>query len=317
VLQRVPGAGPGLRLAVGAILRNEGPYLLEWIAWHRVLGVDRFFLADNRSDDGSGPLFAALDRAGIVDRLDFPGAPGEPPQLPAYAEILRRHGADADWIAFIDADEFLTPAPPLASLRPPLAALAARRDVGAVAVNWAVYGSAGAATARPGLVVERFPARERQDALVNRHYKTILRPRAYAGLHATPHLFRLGAGFRAVHADGAPVAALYDDDRQGLSRRVLWAPLRLNHYVVKSREEFLRRKLPRGRATKPERRTADFFAAHDLNAETEPVAGWLAAATRAEIRRLRARLRAAGFSGAEPALLPPVAAGRPQARLRP
>jgi hypothetical protein len=308
LLQRAPGAGPGLRLAIGAILRNEGPYLLEWVAWHRVLGVDRFFLADNRSDDGSGAFLAALDRAGIVDRIDFPGTPGVPPQLPAYAEILRRHGGRADWIAFIDGDEFLAPAPPLAGLRPPLAALAARADVGAVAVNWAVYGSDGEDAARPGLVVERFPARERQDTLINRHYKTILRPRAFAGLHATPHLFRLAPGFRQVHADGSPLAALYDDDCQGLSTRVLWAPLRLNHYVVKSREEFLHRKLPRGRATGPGRREPGFFAAHDLTPETEPVAPRLAAATRAEMQRLRGRLRAAGWTGAEPALLPREAA---------
>ena len=42
------------RLAIGAIVKNEGPYLLEWIAFHRVVGVDRFFIADNASTD-EGP----------------------------------------------------------------------------------------------------------------------------------------------------------------------------------------------------------------------------------------------------------------------
>jgi hypothetical protein len=296
------------RLAIGAIFKNEGPYILDWIAHHRALGIERFFIADNDSSDETSPTLTALARAGIVEHLPFPSVPGRPPQPAAYDAILRQHRGEADWIAFIDADEFLAPAPPLAGLRPPLAALAARADVGAVAVNWAVYGSAGEDAARPGLVVERFPARERQDTLINRHYKTILRPRAFAGLHATPHLFRLAPGFRQVHADGSPLAALYDDDCQGLSTRVLWAPLRLNHYVVKSREEFLHRKLPRGRATGPGRREPGFFAAHDLNPETEPVAPRLAAATRAEMQRLRGRLRAAGWTGAEPALLPREAA---------
>ena len=161
--QRAPGA-EALRLAIGAIFKNEGPYILEWVAYHRALGIDRFRVADNGSDDGSTGLLAALDRAGVVDHIPFPGAPGQPPQLPAYAEILRRHGPQADWIAFIDADEFLWPAPPLRSLRPVLAALDRLPGVGAVAVNWAIYGSAGHEQARPGLVIERFPARARHES---------------------------------------------------------------------------------------------------------------------------------------------------------
>ena len=97
------------RLAIGAIIKNEAPYLLEWIAYHRVLGVERFFIADNGSTDGGSPLLAALDAAGLVRHLPFPDRPGERPQLPAYRAILAAHGHEADWIAFIDADEFLAP----------------------------------------------------------------------------------------------------------------------------------------------------------------------------------------------------------------
>ena len=75
--------------------------------------------------------------------LPFPGRPDGRPQLPAYAAILARHGSDADWIAFIDADEFLVPAAGLASLPALLAGTCADPLVGAVAVNWALYGSAG------------------------------------------------------------------------------------------------------------------------------------------------------------------------------
>ena len=306
----------GLRLAVGAILKNEGPYILEWIAYHRVLGVDRFFLADNGgsgsvgtggSEDGSTALLAALDRAGLIDRIPFPGRPGEPPQLPAYAEILARHGDDADWIAFIDADEFLLPAPPRCSLRPILAALANQPAVGAVAVNWTVYGSSGETCARPGLVVERFTARDCDYSPLHRHYKTILRPRAFAGLHDTPHLFRLRPGSQAIHADGRPVQPS-PGALPGVSASVVLSPLRLNHYVVKSREEFLRRKLPRGRATRPEAREPAFFTAHDRNVVADPVPAWLVEATRAEKRRLLVRLWLAGWFRGEPALLPEAAA---------
>ena len=98
-----------IRLAIAAIFKNEAPYILEWIAFHRFVEIDHFFIADNNSDDGTTELLAALDRAGIVTHIPFPGKPDEAPQLPAYREIMRRHKNDADWFAFIDGDEFLLP----------------------------------------------------------------------------------------------------------------------------------------------------------------------------------------------------------------
>jgi len=35
-------------LAVTAIYRWEADYLREWVAFHRLVGVERFFLYDNR-----------------------------------------------------------------------------------------------------------------------------------------------------------------------------------------------------------------------------------------------------------------------------
>ena len=60
-----PDASPetseaGLRLAIGAIFKNEGPYILEWIAFHRAVGVDRFFIADNASDETIGAISRVL-----------------------------------------------------------------------------------------------------------------------------------------------------------------------------------------------------------------------------------------------------------------
>jgi Glycosyl transferase family 2 len=296
--------GRRLVLAVGAIFKNEGPYILEWIAFHRAVGVSRFFIADNGSDDGSDELLAALDRAGVIRHIPFPGRPGEPPQLPAYAEILRRHRSEADWIAFIDADEFLQPAPPERSLLPALAGLDRVADVGAFVVNWAVYGSGGETEARPEPVIERFQSRARRGAGINRHYKSIVRASACAGPEENPHNFRLHRGFRTVHADGTDLE-LFRPPETGKSSMVRWAPMRLNHYVVKSREEFFERKRRRGRATKAdELRAASFFDDHDRNEERVPMAPWLISASRAGKNRILAELRAAGWASPEPPVRP-------------
>ena len=94
-----------------------------------------------------------------------------------------------------------------------------------------------------------------------------------------------------MHADGSGVVDAPGLPR-GLSARTVWEPLRINHYVVKSWEEFYWRKRPRGRATRWDRpRDAAFFAAHDRNEVTDPAPAWLVRAAEEEDRRIEAALR--------------------------
>ena len=185
-----------------------------------------------------------------------------------------------------------------------------------MAVNWALYGSAGQTAAEPGLVIERFAQRAAAALPAHRHYKTILRPAAFAALHDTPHLFRLHPGFITVHADGSLLQPVPGPRRFGMSRAVPWVPLRLNHYAVKSREEFFGRKQPRGRATGPDRRGAGFFARHDRNDEADPMHPALVQATLDGMQEIRAQLAVTGWDGAEPPLRRPVPASEFEERDR-
>lgn len=283
---------PSLRLAIGSIVKNEAPYLLEWVAYHRVLGIDRFFVADNASDDGTTQLLAALHAIGVVDYFSFPGTPGHPPQLPAYSQIMTRLGAMADWIAFIDADEFIYPTDDARSVEPFFSALGP--SVGAVVLNWAIFGSSFRKEPSEGLVIERFTRRARTELSTNLHYKTVVRSEAFRGVGSNPHLFRVKEGAWTIQADGFGVVD-HPEKGPGLSDRLVWAPLRLNHYVVKSRAEFDRKKVPRGRATMSNAYRDDrFFRGHDRNEVVEPMAGWLVDATREGVSALKDRLRSAG-----------------------
>lgn len=38
-------------LSICAVIKNEGPYLEEWIEFHRIQGVEHFYLYDNGSAD--------------------------------------------------------------------------------------------------------------------------------------------------------------------------------------------------------------------------------------------------------------------------
>src|SRR3954451_9880315 len=101
---RPSGTRPPIGVAVCAIFRDEARYLAEWVSFHRLQGVERFYLYDNRSsDDWRSELEPEID-AGVVEVVHFPFVPA---QGRAYEDCLRRHRDDARWIAFIDVDEFL------------------------------------------------------------------------------------------------------------------------------------------------------------------------------------------------------------------
>lgn len=281
------------RVAIAAIAKNEGPYLLEWIAYHRVIGIRQLFIADNFSDDGTSELLSALHKVGVVKRLPFPTLPGQAPQLPAYAKLMKRYRWRADWVAIIDCDEFLTLANGVDSIHDFLKPIEADASVGAVCVNWAMFGSSQQAVPTNEPVIARFPMRAKEDNIYHRIYKTLVRSKAFLQPGLDPHYVVLRENFRAVHPDGSTLRPHHEVS--GLSATPVWSRLRLNHYFVKSKAEFDLIKLPRGRADIADtRRGESEFQQYDLNDVRDPMPERLVAATRAEIENLRGLLREAG-----------------------
>lgn len=281
------------RIAIAAILKNEAPYLLEWIAYHRVMGIEQFFIADNVSDDGTSELLTALDKAGVIRRLLYPGSPGEPPQLAAYDALLKTYGRNADWIAAIDCDEFLTPTDGCTSINDLLAPIETDPTVGAISVNWTLYGSSHQAGPTNEPVIARFSMRAQDGSGINKVYKTIVRTKAYLRPGLNPHYFELHARYRSVQTDGTGLA--WSDGEPGVSAKIVWTRMRLNHYFVKSRSEFDLIKVPRGRADLPNAwRSEQDFVMHDANDLSDPMAEWLVTATGNEMENVRNILHRTG-----------------------
>ena len=74
--------GPARYLVACAIFRDEAPYLAEWIAFHRLVGVEHFFLYDNGSTDDPravlDPLIAERPAGEWVEALLGAGVPAGP-----------------------------------------------------------------------------------------------------------------------------------------------------------------------------------------------------------------------------------------------
>ncbi|MEA2154219.1 MAG: hypothetical protein QOE11_359 [Solirubrobacteraceae bacterium] len=238
-------------LSIGAIFRDEGEYLREWIDFHLGVGVEHFYLYDNDSADEPETLLAPYVAAGLVTLYQ---APGPVAQMRAYAHCAAAHAGASRWIAFVDVDEFLFAPEPDADLRDVLAAYEAHP---ALVVNWVSFGSSGHIERPPGGVLENFTRRGALDHVVpyahlalaggghrplNSHVKSIVDPRAVTGC-SNPHFLQYAGGAAAVDELGRPVHGPF-------SATVSVARLRLNHYWSKSRSEFAV-KMARGRADAP------------------------------------------------------------------
>jgi hypothetical protein len=256
------------RVGIAIIVKNEGPYLIEWLAHHSLMGFDHFYVVNNDSSDNTWPLLQALSQTLPITCFSYATTPGIGPQLPVYEEIVRRHGHEVEWMAFLDADEFLWPSHHPDTVSDLLqATLHANPDVGALALNWATYGSSMKVAEESGLVTERFLHHAPQQHHLNHHFKSIIRMEAFAGF-VCPHSCRLKPGYRYLHTDGTEKRDhFYAGQRNpSLSGDVCWTRFRINHYVIKSYAEYVHRKASRGRAFPEGGPLNDpFFLGHDNN----------------------------------------------------
>ena len=173
------------------------------------------------------------------------------------------------WLCFLDADEFLV----LEHAWTVEAFLAQAGAAGMpIALNWRIFGSSGEVSAGPGLVIDRFVRCGRATEDVNRHIKTlgptsILKDGARVHVHGwvleRPGLFTVDAAGRPVSVEGCTFTA------------PCWHGAWINHYIVKSREEF-EAKRRRGKATharsapdKHDRDYGNYFTPYDRNEEED------------------------------------------------
>ena len=93
-------------LSLCLICKDENDYLPEWLDYHILMGVDRFYIYDNESRVSLRTSLADYITRGWVIVMDIPG---KAVQLFAYDHCLQTFGENTFWMGFIDTDEFLVP----------------------------------------------------------------------------------------------------------------------------------------------------------------------------------------------------------------
>jgi hypothetical protein len=226
---------PSKTLCVVTSARNEGIYLLEWIAYHRSLGVEQFFVYSNNNEDGSDALLAALADAGEIVWLKNDVAPGRRAQTKAlgHAFSMLPSVLDYRWTLVIDLDEFFVIDTNRFESASDYIAWQDVQPVDVMKFSWLVFGSSAQEAWSDQPITERM---SRRLPYIDAHVKSMVRSNQC--IHSPPHypvldirdrpVIRNGAG-QIFEAGKSPAFAAHPDDS------VAW----INHYFLKSAEEFV------------------------------------------------------------------------------
>jgi len=123
-------------------VRNEGAFLLEWLAHHRACGFDHFVVFSNDCQDGTDDMLDRLAHLGWVThrRNDGPYDKGGIQFTAMKTAAKMQDVKAAEWLLPLDVDEFVN----IHTGDHTLAALhRALPDATAITMTWKLFGNAG------------------------------------------------------------------------------------------------------------------------------------------------------------------------------
>lgn len=220
-------------LSACLIAKDECRYLLEWIAFHKAVGFDHFYIYDNDSLDDTRLILTTLQERGWCTYTHWPrSAFPDNPQANAYRHMISHYHQETSWIAIIDADEFVVP---LTSDRVDEVLRNEFSYAASVLCNWRVFGSSGLDEDDGGFCIERFRKSSTVEYHSNKHVKTICRPDLVETAFIHNHYMKSGP---IVLSDGSDMSPARDQ----LTTAPVYGHLQINHYFCKSFVEFMRKR---------------------------------------------------------------------------
>jgi hypothetical protein len=226
-----------MKVALVCIAKNEENYIGEWVNYHTKLGFDKIFIYENDWD-------CNLISENIVKiKINGPRQ-----QIPAYNHFINTYKNEYDWVAFFDVDEFLV----LKKHNNIKEFINDYRDESAIGVNWVFFGDNNQKEINEYSVISRFTKRQLQP---NEHIKSLVNLKNVRTMYVHNH-----------------VGPCVDTNRKRIDNTPFNpnGPIdvaQINHYFVKTKEEFIK-KINRGRADTGTYRDGSDFEKYNLN-ETE------------------------------------------------
>lgn len=143
------------RILIITTMKNEGPFILEWLAYHRAIGVTDFLVYTNDCTDGTDEMFDLLQAKGLLEHAQNPYQESDlKPQHAALQAAETTHVVDkADWIICMDVDEFINIHVGDGTLN---ALFDATQDATLISLTWRLFGNADIANFEDRPIIEQF-----------------------------------------------------------------------------------------------------------------------------------------------------------------
>lgn len=226
-------------VALVGIFQNEARFLREWIEFHKLVGVQHFYLYNKNSRDNYQEVLSEYVKSGLVDLIEWPSVDNSwnnfcyNIQPGAYNDALQRALGVAKWLVILDTDEFVFPVQ--------------ERTIGScltkhfnstvgIVVNWQLYGTSLVWSIEENeLMIEKLVLKAPTEYWKNSFFKSIVRPE-YVMKCYNPHFVEYKPGYSQEMANGqSPINAhsIYVDK------------IRINHYWARDEKFFYNEKIPR------------------------------------------------------------------------
>ena len=206
--------------AIVVILKDEAPYLEDWILFHSAIGFEHFFVYDNGSTDGITEVLTKFIAGGILTHINWPVRAG---QIDAYNHALCLAQDSCQWLGFFDVDEYVV-------LHEHEDILAFLNDGGAdqVLLPWRNFPYGGHKSAPGGADIENYfwAHKGRPDVAVQAKHLV----KCSAAVRVTAHYSQISTD-KTIIADGTPSTPTHVVN--GPSYR----GAQVNHYTTRSYAE--------------------------------------------------------------------------------
>ncbi len=238
------------RVTVVTTMKDEGAYILDWVAHYKTLGATDIVVFTNDCSDPTDLVLRNLNRMGQVHHR-FNRVKRRGPHKSAL--MWGEHEpcvANADWILVVDVDEYLQINVGDGTFS---ALIDAHPDVDAISLVWRVFGSAGIHEISDTPVPMEFTLAQHAQAgpedAPHRFFKTLFRNNEKfnrMGVHR-PFLEPGAEGIKWVVPGGVELPPQTHRGALHVRGEFGYDVAQLNHYALRSRDSFLN-KQKRGRA---------------------------------------------------------------------
>ena len=286
-----PPADP--RILVATCMKDEGPFILEWIAWNRAIGVTDIVVFTNDCSDGTDLLLDRLDAMGLVRHLPNPAwVSGSTYFQPGALNFVQHMPAfrQADFFLSIDVDEFVNIRVGEGRLADLMAAAGPFDVLSMFELN---HGANGREHYERGWLMDLFPLHQTEHPgryKAQRGVKSLVRlsPAIAQTRNHRPDIAD-GAAVTWLDGSGRALTALAEDPTQnGADCRGGYDLVALEHFALRSLDSYLV-KMFRGDVVVANKRVSQrYWRTRNRNEEQTSTPGPATARARSEYDRLMA-----------------------------